>query len=128
MHLVVVHGWQKDEAEVAKTIADTLGILVFEARQKISGGGPAMLASFADPHQAASLATRLCQDGVPTLVIDSEAVRDKSQPFHVRRFVLGPQALQLESFDGELCEIGYSTIALLLVATRSSGGGQTTSS
>ena len=59
MHLVAVHNWQKEEAEVAKTIAEMMGTLVYEARQKISGGGPAVLASFADLQQAQTLAGRL---------------------------------------------------------------------
>ena len=121
MHLVAVHRWQKDEAEVAKIIAETMGTVAFEARQKISGGGPAVLASFADPDQADALTVKLSQNGIPALVIDTEVVRSRNQPLHVRRFVLGSQALQVESFDGESCDIDYRTIDLLLVATCSSG-------
>ena len=102
MHLVAVYGWQKDEVTVASIIAETMGTVVFEARQKISGGGPAVHASFADLQQAEVLAARLSQDGVPAMLIDTGAVRSSNQQFHVRRFVLGPQALQVESFDGEL--------------------------
>ena len=101
MHIVAVHNWQKDEAEVAKTIAETMGTVVFEARQKISGGGPAVLASFADATQAEALTASLSQNGIPALVIDTEVVRNSNQPLRVRRFVLEPQALQIESFDGE---------------------------
>ena len=126
MHLVVVHGWQKEEAVVAKTIADILGTVVFEARQKISGGGPAVLASFADPHQAKALAASLSRDGVPALVIDTASVRNRNPSLHVRRFVLGSQTLQLELFDGETCDIDYGKIDLLLVAICSSGQSQTT--
>lgn len=125
MHIVAVHGWQQDEAAVAKTIADSQGILVFEARQKISGGGPAVLASFADSNQAEALASRLCQDGIPALLIDTQAVRNRKQPFHVRRFVLGAQGLRLESSAGEICDIDYGTLELLLVATCSAGQTQT---
>ncbi len=126
MHLVVVSGWQKEEATVAETVAETMGILVFEAQQKISGGGPAVLTSFADPLQAETMAARLSQDGVPALVIDTAAVRSRSQPLQVRRFVLDSQALQLELFDGNNCDIDYGKIALLLVATCNSGQSQTT--
>jgi hypothetical protein len=126
MHIVAVHRWQKEEAEVAKIIAETMGSVVFEARQKISGGGPAVLASFADSDQADALTAKLSQNGIPALVIDTAVARSSNQPFHVRRFVLGPQAIQVESFDGESCDIDYSTIDLLLVATCSSGQMQTT--
>jgi hypothetical protein len=126
MHIVAVHNWQKDEAEVAKIIAEAMGSVVFEARQKISGGGPAVLASFADEHQAEALVAKLSQNGIPTLVIDTELVRSRKQPLHVRRFMLAPQALKVESFDGEICDIDYSTIELLLVATCSSAQRYTT--
>ena len=125
MHIVAVHGWQKDEAVVAKTIADKLGTVVFDARQKISGGGPAVLASFADHRQAETLAANLSQDGVPALVIDTAVVRARVPAFHVRRFELGPQTLRLESFDSETSAIDYPAIDLLLVATCSSGQTQT---
>jgi hypothetical protein len=127
MHLVVVHGWQKDEAEVAKIIAETCGILVFEARQKIAGGGPMVLTSFADPARADALTAKLSQAGVPALVVDSEAVRNREQPFPVSRLVLGPQSLQIESFSGESRDIDYGAIELLLVATGIAGQTQTTS-
>jgi hypothetical protein len=126
MHLVAVSGWQKEEVAVAKTIADTMGTLVFEAQQKISGGGPAVLTSFADPHQAETMAARLSQDGVPAFVIDTAAVRSRNQALHVRRFVLDSQVLQLELFDGNNCDIDYGKIALLLIATCNSGQSQTT--
>lgn len=128
MQIVAVHNWQKEEAEVAKTIAAALGTVVFEARQKISGGGPAVIASFADPQRAAALAGELSRAGVPALVIDPEAVRDRLQPFRVRRFILEPLAMQLESFAGEACRVDYATVAMLLVASCSSGPTQTTES
>lgn len=126
MHLVVGHGWQQEDAVIANVIADVLGLVVFEARQKISGGGPAVLASFADPQRAGNLAVQLSQQGVPSLVVDTAAVRNGKQPFYVHRFVFGAQALQLESQGGETCDIDYSTIELLLVAICKTGEMQTT--
>lgn len=121
MHLVVAHGWQQDEAAVAKTIADTLGTVAFEARQKISGGGPAVIATFAVRQHAKELADRLMRGGVPSLLIEPEIVRSRKPPFLVRRFVIEPQRLQLESLAGERCDVDYDTIDLLLVAICNSG-------
>ncbi len=126
MYIVAVHNWQKEDVEVAKIIAEKTGTVAFEARQKISGGGPAVLASFADLQQAEVLAGKLSQAGVPALVIDTVAVRSRNQPLHVCRFVLAPQKLQLESFNGELFEIDYDKIDLLLVAICSAGQTQMT--
>lgn len=117
MHIVAVHGWQKDEAEVAGIIAATLGMLVYEARQRIAGGGPAVLACLADPRQAETLAARLSSAGVPALLIEREKVRQQRQPFPVCRFWLEAQALRVESVAGESGTIPYDTIKLLLVAT-----------
>ena len=121
MHIVAVYGWQKEEVLVAKAIADMLGTLVFEARQKISGGGPAVIANFADPQQAQALADNLSRDGVPALLIDSVIVRSSTPAIHVRRFVLGPRSLQIESVDGVSSVIDYDSIGQLLVATSNSG-------
>ncbi len=126
MQLVAVHGWQKDEAAVAKTIADALGGLVFEARQKIAGGGPAVLASFADMSRAEALAERLRAEGIPALVIDTDTVR-KRTPFYVRRFVPGDTALRVESLAADASVIDYADIELLLVAICSPGQSQTVS-
>ena len=126
MQLVVVHNWKKEASEVAKTIADIMGTLVFEAQQKISGGGPAVLVNFADPTQAEALAAKLCAEDVSAFVVDTEGVRDKNQLLFVRGFVLAEKALQLELSDGENRDIDYSSIELLLVATSSSGESQTT--
>ena len=126
MQIVVVHGWQKAEAEVAEIIADTLGILTFEARQKIVGGGPTVLASFADRTQADELTVKLARAGVPAFVVGNEVLRSESNPLHVRRFVLKDQALQIESLDGELSDLNYDSIELLLVATGTSGQAQST--
>lgn len=121
MHLVVGYGWQQEDAVVAETIAVALGTVAFEARQKISAGGPAVLASFADSVQAEDLAARMSQGGVPTLVVDTEAVRRRVPSFSVRRFELGSQRMQLVSFDGEQREIDCDSIELLLVAICNSG-------
>jgi hypothetical protein len=117
MHIVAALSWQKDEAEIAGIIAGILGILVYEARQRIAGGGPAVLACLADPRQATVLAERLSRAGVPTLVIDRDEVRNQRQPFRVCRFKLEARALWIESLDGESCTIAYDSIELLLVAT-----------
>ena len=65
MYIVAAHSWQQPEEDVAKTIANTMDILLYEAQQKVLNGGPAILTSFADPDQAEDLATRLSQAGVP---------------------------------------------------------------
>ncbi len=126
MYIVAAYHWQQDETVVATTIAKALNILVFEARQKIAGGEPVVLASFADQHQAAAVATKLSRNEVPAVVINTLAVRSRNPLFRVCRFELGEQTLQIESFAGDQLSIRYDTIDLLLVATHSGGQIQTT--
>ncbi|MCD6188037.1 MAG: hypothetical protein J7K09_07715 [Desulfuromusa sp.] len=125
MHLVAVHHWQQEEAVVTEAIATALNILVFEARQKITGGWPVVIANFADQSQAAELATKLTHEGVPALVIDTQLVRGNNRRQHIRSFELGAEALQVETLSGEPLKIGYETIQLLLIASCSTGQIQT---
>ncbi len=121
MYLVIARDWQKDLTEVAQIVATTLGILVFEARQKITGGAPVTIANFSDRQQAETSAAQLTDNGIKTLVIDTVAVRDEQRLFQVNRFRLDPEMLQLESAEGEHLEIDYAKIDLLLAATCSDG-------
>ncbi len=121
MYIVAVHGWQTEEAAAAKVIAEVLGILVFEARQKIAGGSPTVLVSFADPEQAKMVALKLTRSGVPARMIDTQAVRSNSQPVRITHFELGSQSLRVRSAEGESFTLEYASMALLLVAISSSG-------
>ena len=117
MHVVVIHGWREETAELAQTLATALGIMVFEARQRLIGGGPAVVASFADQHQALSLAEKLSRSAVAALVVDASEVRKRTGQFIVRRFVLGERSLSIEAGDDQRAEIAYDEVDLLLPAT-----------
>ena len=121
MYLVIIHDWQKDAAEAAQLIAEALGILVFEARQKITGGNPTTIANFSDRQQAEEMTNRLSCNGIPAFIIDTLAVRDKRQLFQVSQFSLESKTLQVESADGQQLDIDYTNIELLLMATCSDG-------
>ena len=126
MYLVAIHHWQQETAEVAEVVAAALNILVFEARQKIIGGEPVVIASFAEQNRAEELAIKITRAGVPAWVIDALKVRSNNLQQHASRFELEAQTLQVTTSNGDLLEIGYDTIDLLLVATCSAGQIQTT--
>ena len=128
MHIVVVHNWQNEASGVAKTIAETLGILIFEARQKIAGGTPVALVSLADPLQASRISEELFRHGVPAFVIDSQELRSRNQSHAVARFVLGEQQLQIETSSGESLALDYTAVESLLLASCSAGELQTSHS
>ncbi len=121
MYLVIAKNWQKDPAEVAQAIAETLGILVFEARQKITGGPPVTVTFFSDRHQAEETAARLAAQEIEPLIVDTDGVRNDQTLFQVSQFKLGAHALQVESAEGAQLEIDYTNIRLFLLATCSAG-------
>lgn len=121
MYLVIAKNWQKDPAEVVQAIAETLGILVFEARQKITGGPPVTIANFSDRQPAEKISEQLAERTVETLIIDTVTARNKQQLFQASHFKLGAHTLQIESAEGEQLEIDYAKIELLLLATCSDG-------
>ena len=121
MHVVVMHGWREASDDLVQGLSSTLGITVFEARQRMIGGGPAVVASFADPNQALALSSKLSQGGVASFVVDSAQLHGESGLFAVRRFELGASSLRIEVVGAERAEIGYDEIDLLLPGTRISG-------
>jgi hypothetical protein len=117
VHVVVIHGWKKETAELAQAISSLLGITVSEARQRMIGGGPAVVAGFADPQQALALSEKLNQNGIATMVIDATEVLSRANHFIVRRFELGESVLRIETSDRQRAEIPCREIDLLLAAT-----------
>jgi hypothetical protein len=116
MHVVVIHGWKEETTELVHALSGALGITVFEARQRMIGAGPAVVASFADPQQALALAKKLNQNGIATLVVDAAEVR-RAGLFIVRRFEFSESLLRIEKGDWQRAEIPYGEIDLLLLGT-----------
>jgi hypothetical protein len=115
MHVVVIHGWKAETLELVQALSNALGITAFEARQRLAGSGPAVVAHFADPGQAQALAKQLNQGGIATLIVD-EAECGQGGPFIVRRFELGEAALRIEQAGRQQAEIPYAEVELLLPA------------
>jgi hypothetical protein len=125
MHVVAIHGWKEETQELVQTLAAAAGIMPYEMRQRMIGGGPSVVAGFADPQQARILAAKLNQGGVATLIIDSDAVRSSAGRLVVTRFELKEFSLRVETGDGQSAEIAYGDIKLLLTGTRILGQSET---
>jgi len=125
MHVVIIHKWQEETPELVQSLAASLGIMPYEMRQRMIGGGPAVVACFADLQQARSLAVKVTQSGVATLLIDTDALRRAAGRFVVRRFELKERSLCVEAGDGQRAEIAYGNIDLLLCGTRILGQSET---
>jgi hypothetical protein len=117
MHVVVIHSWKAETTELVQALSGALGITIFEARQRMSGNGPAVVANFADPGQALALAKKLNQSGIATLIVEAAEDRGPARYLIVRRFELNDKSLRVEQGDSQRAEIPYGEIDLLLPAT-----------
>jgi hypothetical protein len=117
MHIVVINCWREETEESAQAISRALGITVFEVRQRMICGSPAVISSFADPQQALILVKKLNQIGIATMVVDATEVRSRAGNIIVRRFELNESSLRLETDDRQRAEIPYGKIDLLLPCT-----------
>jgi len=116
MHCVVIYGWKAATPELVQALSEALGITAFEARQRLVGNGPAVVANFADLGQAQALAKKLNQGGMATLIVEPAEDRSRIGHFIVRRFELSEAALRIEQADRQRAEIPYGEIDLLLPA------------
>ncbi len=117
MHVVAIYHWKEESDELVQALAGALGVTAYEARPRLFGNGPAVVASFADPQRAADLARKLDQIGFATLLLDATAVRSRSGHFVVRRFELKKWSVHIESSDGQRMEILFDDVDLLLPCT-----------
>ncbi len=114
MHVVVICGWEKDAPEPVQAVAEALGIMTFEAQQRMIGGGPAVVAAFAGPQRALESAANLKKKGITTLVIDAAEARNRAERFIVHHFDLGESSLRVDNQLQQRAEIPYREIDLLL--------------
>jgi hypothetical protein len=117
MFVVAIYGWQEETGELAQTLAGALGIMAFEARQRLIGGGPSVVASFAEEQQAKTLADTINDVGIKTIVVDAKPVRLRDCFFFVRRFEFAARELKIESHTGQHVTIRYAEMELLITGT-----------
>jgi hypothetical protein len=110
---------------LVQALASALGITPYEARPRIIGNGPAVVASFADTEMALALAKKLNQIGFTTLIVDSMALRSSAGHFIVRRFQFNKWSMLIETSGGQQEEIPYEDIDLLLPGTSIVGTSET---
>jgi len=117
VHIVAIYDWKEETAEVKQAISAALGITVYEVGQRLLAGSPLVLASFADSQQAQVLVKKLNQIKIATLVVDTEQIRSRANNFIVQRFKLHTSSLSLRLDDGQLVEIPYGEINILIPVT-----------
>ncbi len=125
MFVVAIYGWLEETPELEQALAGALGITAYEARQRLIGGGPSVLASFADQQQAREMAGKVSRDGIKALIVDATEVRMRSGFFIVRRFKFEGRVLKIETHNGQRETLPYAEMELLLTGTSVVGYSET---
>jgi hypothetical protein len=125
MFVVAIYGWGEDTSEVAQALAGAIGIMAFEAKQRLFGAGPSVVACFADQQQALGVAEKVSRIGIKALVVDASAVRARSCFFVVRRFRFEDRALIIEAQNGQQESLPYEDMELFLTGTSVTGFSET---
>lgn len=114
MFVVAIYGWREETPEMSQALAGALGLLVFEARQRLIGGGPSVVASFADQQQARALSEKISRSGIKSLIVDAATVRLRSCFFIVRRFKFEDHVLKIEDHNGQQETFSYAEMELFI--------------
>ncbi|MBV8201660.1 MAG: hypothetical protein JOZ15_13645 [Acidobacteria bacterium] len=115
MLVLAIYNLKGNEALLARELAAVLGRTVYEmsSRVRAPGGGPSVMACFADPRAAHDAAALLAARGFDLLVLGDGEIEADERRFVVRSFELGGEAMTVESRAGKLVA-RYQDIDLLL--------------
>jgi hypothetical protein len=125
MFVVAIYGWREETPELVEALAGALGIIVFEARQLLIGGGPSVVASFADQQQARVVVEKVGRVGIKALIVDATAVRLRNCFFIVRHFKFEDRVLKIEAHNGQQDTLPYAEMGLVLTGTSVVGFSET---
>jgi hypothetical protein len=119
MLVLAIYNLKGSEALLARQLAAVLRKTVYEAasRLRAPGGGPSVVARFADRGAAREAAAVLRASGFDALLLDEGEIETDARRFLVRGFELGPDGMTVES-RGRRLEARYGQIDLLLRGVR----------
>jgi len=117
MFVVAIYGWKEETSELAQSLAGFLGVIAFEVRQRLIGGGPSVIASFSDLQQAKELAGKINRIGIDAIIVDAAAEHMRSEFFIASRFEFTGSGLQIESHNDRQEMLPYADVNLLLLGT-----------
>jgi hypothetical protein len=113
--VLAIYNLKGNEALLARELAAVLKKTVYEtiSRVRAPGGGPSVIARFAEPAAAEETVAVLRGRGFDTLLLDETDIETEKERFVVRGFDLGPAAMVIEARQGQLT-VRYSDVDLLL--------------
>ncbi|MBI2892588.1 MAG: hypothetical protein HYY06_03485 [Deltaproteobacteria bacterium] len=117
-HYVAVRRHEGDVEERARRVAEALGLSLYEARPRVQGRGPTLVAVFADPAAAATAAAALAARGIEPVVFGDDEIETDQRRAVARSFELGDDALEVTLPDGLGFAVPFSRVMLVLRGTR----------
>jgi len=119
MFVVAVLGPAAGAAPQLQAFAEALGVTPYEAKARLVGGGPAIVATLPDPDAAERLCAALEGLGFEADVHDATRLAGPGVWFDVRQMSFGADAMVLTARDGGRVTVRYAAIALLVRGVRS---------
>jgi hypothetical protein len=113
--VLAIYNLKGNEALLARELATVLNKTVYEtsSRVRAPGGGPSVIARFAEPAAAHQTVAVLRARGFDTLLLEDADIEEERRRFVVRGFELGPASMLLNSAQGQLT-VSYANVDLLL--------------
>jgi hypothetical protein len=117
--VLAIYNLRGNEALLARELAAVLQRTVYEASSRVRapGGGPSVIARYADARAARDAAALLRTRGFDTLLLGGEEIEDDARRFVVRGFELLAEELTVES-NGARQAVSYQDVELLLRGVR----------
>jgi hypothetical protein len=119
MHIVAIYNLPEKKEPLAATLAAALEATVYEAlsRLKSPGQGPLVVGVSATIGQAEELWTRLRTNGFDAVLLKDEEIESDEDRLVVRKFMIGGDALIVESGAANGLAVDYGSINLIIRGT-----------
>ncbi len=118
MHVLAVRRFSGTVDDLAPRLAAALGISAYEARGRVRGPAPRVVATFADPIGARVAAAALQAAGFDPLLLGEEEMESEKDRVVVRSYALDPLDLVAAPRAGPTVVVPLEAVELLLRGTR----------
>ncbi len=124
MLVLAIYNLKGNQALLARQLAAILHRTVYEAgsRVRAPGGGPSVIASFAEPRAAHQTVAALEAGGFDVLLLDDGDLETDERRFVVRRFELGDEGMSLEARPAARSAAGAAAAAAATPGVRPEPG------
>jgi hypothetical protein len=118
MHMVTLLRAPASIERASAVLAARQGISPYEARTRLAGEFPRVVAVFADPDAAMAQCRGLIADGIYASVLDGDTVEHDEDRDIAASLSFGDRQLEATMRDGRVRAIAYNEVALLIHGAR----------